>query len=206
MALKVKNKPFLFAAQPYSSAPSHFLPLPSISCFPCNASLHVPRPISLPPISLTFPIFSLPTFSPVSSWFLSIFVPVRGGTSIRHVAGIAEARRCLDVKVLLASNLTQSRKQRSPSTVHSLKLTKTNYLHTLLKIDDMKTFVFAKWSHCVPPYIVPLPPRPGEFAFQRHLDPLVCFCRAHGRDKQTDRPRYMRSNRPHLYAMHCDAS
>jgi len=31
------------------------------------------------------------------------------------------------------------------------------------------------------------------------LDLLICFCRAHGRDKQTDRPRYMRSNRPHLY-------
>jgi len=44
----------------------------------------------------------------------------------------------------------------------------------------------------------------NEFAFQRHLDPLICFCRAHGRDKQTDRPRYMRSNTPHLYAMHCD--
>jgi len=24
----------------------------------------------------------------------------------------------------------------------------------------MKTFVFAKWSQCVPPYIVPLPPAP----------------------------------------------
>jgi len=29
-------------------------------------------------------------------------------------------------------------------------------------------------------------PRPGEFAFQRHLDPLICFCWAHGRDRQTD--------------------
>ena len=26
------------------------------------------------------------------------------------------------------------------------------------------------------------------------LDPLICFCRAHGRDTQTGRPRYMRSN------------
>jgi len=49
-------------------------------------------------------------------------------------------------------------------------------------------------------------PAPGEFALQRHLGPLICFRRTHSRDKQTDRPRYMRSNRPHLYAMHCDAS
>jgi len=38
------------------------------------------------------------------------------------------------------------------------------------------------------------------------LDPHICYCKAHDRDKQTDRPRYMRSNKPHLYAMHCDAS
>ena len=70
-ALKVKNKPYFQCAALIFTFPPfafHFL-------LPCNASLHVPRPISLPPISLTFPIFSLPTFSPVSSWFLSICVP-----------------------------------------------------------------------------------------------------------------------------------
>jgi len=48
----------------------------------------------------------------------------------------------------------------------------------------------------------------GDLYSQESTFPLVCFCicRTHGRDKQTDRPRYMRSNRPHLYAMHCDAS
>ena len=35
-------------------------------------------------------------------------------------------------------------------------------------------------------YLCPL--HPGEFAFLRHLDPLICFCRAHRRDKQTDHP------------------
>ena len=41
VALRVKNKSFLFPAQPYSSARapnSHFLPLPS--CFPCTSPLH----------------------------------------------------------------------------------------------------------------------------------------------------------------------
>jgi len=46
---------------------------------------------------------------------------------------------------------------------------------------------------CTPIHRTFAPPAPVSL-----LDPLICFCRAHGRDKQTD----MRSNRPNLYAVH----
>jgi len=77
----------------------------------------------------------------------------------------------------------------------------SNYLHTLFKINDMKNIRIRQVEPMCTPYIVPLHPFPVSL-----LDPLICFCKAHGRDKQTDRSRYMRSSRPHLYAVHCDAS
>jgi len=66
-------KPFLFDAQPYSPA----LHISSLCLpFPASHAMHL------------FTFLGVLVVSPVSSWFLSIFVPGRDGASIWHVAGI----------------------------------------------------------------------------------------------------------------------